>query len=116
MHVQLSQLANHLITMACRARDILQCVTMVGLDVEWKPNTSGEQNPASILQVCFIACLDNLCLQTLQTFTSVSQLLTVLCGLHALSLMTPHKASNNAAAAASCADIMTSSISNTKCL
>ncbi len=33
---------------------------MVGLDVEWKPNTSGEQNPASIFQVCFIVCLDSL--------------------------------------------------------
>jgi len=33
---------------------------MVGLDVEWKPNTSGEQNPASILQVCLNLCLDSL--------------------------------------------------------
>ncbi|KAL0033286.1 hypothetical protein WJX77_001863 [Trebouxia sp. C0004] len=37
--------------MVSRARDILQGVTMVGLDVEWKPNTCGQQNPASILQV-----------------------------------------------------------------
>ncbi|KAL0026717.1 hypothetical protein WJX79_006852 [Trebouxia sp. C0005] len=37
--------------MISRAREILQGVTMVGLDVEWKPNTTEEQNPASILQV-----------------------------------------------------------------
>ena len=49
-----------LIGMTCRARDILQGVAMVGLDVEWKPNTSGEQNPASILQVCLNLGLDSL--------------------------------------------------------
>ena len=36
---------------ACSARDALQSAHVVGLDVEWKPNTSGAQNPASLLQV-----------------------------------------------------------------
>lgn len=37
---------------ACRVQEVLHSVQMVGLDAEWKPNTSGEQNPISILQVC----------------------------------------------------------------
>ena len=32
---------------------MLQNAQVVGLDAEWKPNTSGEQNPVSILQVWF---------------------------------------------------------------
>lgn len=36
---------------------MLHNVQVVGLDAEWKPNTSGEQNPISILQVCLSAHL-----------------------------------------------------------
>ena len=34
-----------------RASQKLQSTEVIGLDVEWKPNTSGAQNPASLLQV-----------------------------------------------------------------
>ena len=44
----------------CRCQEVLHSVQVVGLDAEWKPNTSGEQNPISILQVCLSPFLNGL--------------------------------------------------------